>query len=215
MKQKKGPSYSITRLVVGQLATNCYIVADASSRTAVIVDPGGDAQYIAGHVQSLGVTPTAIVATHGHFDHILASSELKGIFHIPFLIHKDDRFLVTRMHETALHFLGSHIVEPAPAVDRYIGNGEEFPLGGGKLKIIGTPGHTPGSISIVVSKRVVLVGDTIFAGGAVGRTDFSYSKPELLATSIRTILSNPADTVLYSGHGDETTVGGERPYHVQ
>lgn len=174
---------TIETLVVGQMATNCYIV------DGIIIDPGDDAEYIMSHLKT---KPTMIVATHGHFDHIMAAYALQLAYNIPFYIHKKDMFLLPRMQSSARHFLGINDVDPPPTPTEI----QEIPF-------IHTPGHTPGSICLPVGD-VLFVGDTIFAGGVVGRTDFSYSDPKKLNTSIKKILSFPPKTHLFPGHGEAT-----------
>lgn len=175
----------IQTLVVGQMATNCYIV------DGMIIDPGDDAEYILSHCKT---KPTMIVATHGHFDHIMAAYALQHTYNIPFYIHKDDIFLLSKMQSSAKHFLGLNDIDPPPR-----------PCEIRNIPFIHTPGHTPGSICIPLGDALI-VGDTIFAGGAVGQTDFSYSDPKKLKTSIKKILSFPATTRLFPGHGEKTTV---------
>lgn len=180
------------------MASNCYIVREGND--AVIVDPGDDGQYIIEELQN--VTPRAIIATHGHFDHVMAAYEIQVSFGLPFFIGKGDEFLLKNMRESAKHYLNIK-TDPPPRVDRVVSGGEVLPLG---LRVLHTPGHTPGSIALV-SNGWIIVGDVIFAGGAVGRTDFSYSDSEQLTASIRKIRSYPEDYILYPGHGEPTTIG--------
>lgn len=196
----------IRRLPVGQLQTNCYLVFDQKSAEAVIIDPGDDANYIIQMLADLDIKPTKIIATHGHFDHILAVAELKLAYGISFLLHPADKFLLKRMRSSAKHFLGID-PGPAPKVDKYLKEGEELKIGNCKLKIICTPGHTPGSISLYSKKiGVIFVGDVIFAGGGVGRTDYKYGNKQDLENSLKGLLKLPKNTVFYSGHGEEETI---------
>lgn len=174
---------NIETLVVGQMATNCYIV------DGIIIDPGDDAEYIMSHCKT---KPTMIVATHGHFDHIMAAYALQLAYNIPFYIHKKDIFLLARMQSSAKHFLGLKDIDPPP-----------YPSEMKDIMYIHTPGHTPGSICLYFPKNNILFsGDTIFAGGAVGRTDHEYSDKAALSRSIQTILSLPPETKLFPGHGE-------------
>lgn len=166
------------------MATNCYI-ADG-----VIIDPGDDAEYIMSHVTS----PRMIVATHGHFDHIMAAYALQVAFDIPFYIHPDDIFLLKNMRSSAKHYLGLMDIDPPPKPTPIV-----------NLPFIHTPGHTPGSISLLV-EDALFVGDTLFADGSVGRTDFSYSDASKLAKSLEKIRSYPAGTRILSGHGEESVL---------
>ncbi len=206
----------ITTLAVGQMAANCYIVSDTKTREGIIIDPGDDAEYISDTLLKLQVTPIMIVATHGHFDHLMAAYALKLGFGIPFRMHPLDVFLVSRMEQTAKHFLGVPCVDPAPSVDRKLREGEVIAVGSIRLTVLHTPGHTPGSICLYEKKLGVLfTGDTIFSTGAVGRTDRSYANREVLMSSIHRILSYPKRTRILAGHGEETTIGAEIRYHVQ
>lgn len=184
---------NIERLIVGSMATNCYIVED------VIIDPGDDAEYIMSHVK---VKPSMIVATHGHFDHIMAAYAIQLAYNIPFYIHEKDAFLLASMQSSAKHFLGLSHVDPPPVAS-------VMP----KLPFIHTPGHTPGSICLKFGDAL-FVGDTIFAGGSVGRTDFSYSDKKQLNKSIERIFQLPDTTRIFSGHGEQTNVGAERQFYT-
>lgn len=202
-------------LVVGQLQTNCYLVMDTKRRETVIIDPGDDATYIADVVREEGMRPTHIIATHGHFDHILGAFELQQAYDIPFLIHQKDDFLVKRMKETARHFLGIDIPDLPPEIKGYVKETDEITVCAYTLHVLETPGHTPGSICLYSPQgKFMLTGDTLFAEGAVGRTDFAYSSFAKLRDSISNILSYPEETILYPGHGDSTTVHEENKHHI-
>jgi len=172
---------NIRTLVVGQMQTNCYIAGD------MIIDPGDDPEYIMAH---LAQKPSMIIATHGHFDHIMAAFALQLAYNIPFYIHADDIFLLSRMQDTAKHFLGIPYVDPPPTPS---------PI---PIPFIHAPGHTPGSISLQFDNALI-VGDTVFADGRVGRTDHVYSKPLELSASIEKITSYPRGTRILAGHGEE------------
>ncbi len=206
----------VTTFTVGQMATNCYLLIDPEIRECVIVDPGDDAEYISDKIVSLGLTPTHIVATHGHFDHIMAAFVLKINFGIPFLMNGLDRFLVDRMQSTAKHFLDIVVVDPPPGIDMSIGQGDILDVGHIGVSILSLPGHTPGSIGLYEKKSgILLTGDTLFADGAVGRTDHEYADRGVLKTSVSKILRLPASTRLLPGHGEETSIGAEVMFHVQ
>lgn len=193
----------IEKLVVGSLQTNCYLYWDEKSQKAIIIDPGDDGDFIAQKILSLKLKPLLIIATHGHFDHILAVTELKLAFNIPFLINRADLFLLNRASRTAQFFIG---VKPDPSLpaDRFIKEGDIVKFGKEGLKVIETPGHTPGGISLY-KKGILFSGDTIFSDG-YGRTDFSYASRSDLEKSIKKILKLPPETIIYPGHGQETSV---------
>jgi hydroxyacylglutathione hydrolase len=207
--------YHIIALTVGQMAANCYLVHDTKTQEVIIIDPGEDAAYIADRVTAIGATPKLLVATHGHFDHILGASELQLLFGVPFAIHEDDRFLVARMHETARHFLGRDVIEMPPVITQTFVDGDTVSCGDLSLRILHTPGHTPGSVCLYgQSLDVLFSGDTIFADGAVGRTDFSYASSEKLSVSLQRIFQLSLVTRILPGHGAETSVQKEKEYHT-
>lgn len=203
----------VKRLTVGQLATNCYLVMDEATREVIIIDPGDDADYITRVISDLQAKPKAIVATHGHFDHILAVTELKLAYQIPFLVNKKDEFLLARMQDSA-RFFTHHNVDPSPTIDGYLEGGDKLEIGNRKLEITDTPGHTPGSISLYSKKdKALFCGDVVFAEGKVGRVDFSYSSPKELKKSLWKLLALPGETKVYSGHGVETTINEVKLYN--
>jgi len=199
----------IEKLVIGQMEVNCYICTDSESKTAVIIDPGDEAPYISDYLEKHTLRPTAILATHGHFDHIMAAFALQHMYRIPFLIHSADAFLVGQMQHSARHFLGISTTDPPPHIDKTVDENDSISIGNKRIKLIHTPGHTPGSVSFVLQKTLI-VGDVLFRGGSIGRTDFSYSNYDDLKSSLRKILSHVSDTVIYPGHGPATRVGDEQ-----
>ena len=202
----------IEQLQVGALQTNCYLVI-ADTGQLLIVDPGDDADYIMRRIADIKGEPTAIVATHGHFDHLMAAYELQVNYGIHFLIHKKDEFLVRAMRESARHFLKVD-AGPVPNIDNHLQDGDNITLGKTEMKVIETPGHTPGSVALWSKEAsMAFVGDLLFAQGAVGRTDFSYSSPKKLERSLQEILKLPPETALFTGHGLATTVSTERKHH--
>lgn len=209
-------SISVMTLRVGSMEANCHIVYDSYTKEAIIIDPGDDAEYISDTIVRLALLPTLVVATHGHFDHIMAAFALTLGFSIPFGIHALDAFLVRRMRESAEHFLGIAHIDPPPVISQTLSHGDTLSIGKTDISILHTPGHTPGSVCFYIpGESLLFTGDTIFAQGAIGRTDRSYASSKDMYTSIRTILSLPKHTRLLSGHGDETTVGAEAAFHVQ
>lgn len=204
----------ILTLTVGQLQENCYIVIDKSSRGAVIIDPGDAADFIFQRIRDISCKPQYIIATHGHFDHLMAVTELAAAFGIPFLIHTRDEFLVTNLRSSARHFIGTD-PGPIPKIDRFIKEGEKLHIGSISFEVLETPGHTPGSVCLYSQKEAVLFcGDTIFARGGVGRTDFSYSDKRALDHSLQRICALPCATRLYPGHGVSSDISHERLFHV-
>jgi hydroxyacylglutathione hydrolase len=197
----------IQTLTVGELQTNCYLVSDSPSNETCIIDPGDDASYIAEKISSTHIQPVAILGTHGHFDHVLSAFELQHIFHIPFYIHPSDEFLLSLMKKTADCYLKTPVVEPPPTPSKTLQKNTSISVGSSVFKILQTPGHTPGGVCFYCPKEYVcFTGDTVFEGGAVGDWHHKYSNKQALLASVQMILSLPTETVLYPGHGHQTTV---------
>lgn len=193
--------FDILTLPVGQLETNCYIIFDKETSESLILDPGDDPDYIERCISDKKLQPILIIATHGHFDHLLAVAELKLNYHIPFKIHKNDEFLLNNMESSTKHFLGIDVAPP-PTPDGYLKEGDSLKIGSKKLKVIETPGHTPGSICFYQrDEKFLFSGDLLFFQGGVGRTDFSYSDEKLMDKSIEKIFKLSNKIKVYPGHG--------------
>jgi len=183
--------WDVTRLVVGPLATNCYVVA--AGEEAVVIDPGAQVGKIVKAVRGLNVL--AVLATHGHSDHVGGVDGFLAETNAPFLAPAADAPLLQR-HVSA---------EPS----RLLRDGDRLECGALTLEFVATPGHTPGSCCYY-APGVLFSGDTLFAGG-VGRTDLPGGSGEALFTSIRERIFTLADeTVVYPGHGEFTTVRREK-----
>ncbi len=192
---------TVSQLVVGQMAANCYIVSDG--KAVIVIDPGDDGQYI---MSKINLPVVAIIATHGHSDHVTAAFEVQTALGTPFYIHAGDIFFLDRMKVPN--------TDPPPTVTKTLSDGDTITIGTYSLVVMHTPGHTPGGIALCEkSSGIAFVGDVLFANGSVGRTDFSYSDPKKLSLSIKKILALPRETILYSGHGPQTTVDKERRVH--
>ncbi|MBI5079334.1 MBL fold metallo-hydrolase [Candidatus Wolfebacteria bacterium] len=197
-------------LRLGQLQTNCYIAHCGGE--AIIIDPADEAEFIAEKIQRLDLKPSAILATHGHFDHILAAGELQMIFNIPFYIHPADEFLLKNMNSSASFWLksfgpsqgGQKINRPLPRIIKSVKNESVINLGGCELKVMETPGHTPGSVCFLADS-IIFSGDTLFKSG-IGRTDFAYSDKNALDKSLEKIFRLPPKTVVYPGHDEKTAI---------
>ncbi len=171
-------------LVLGELATNCYLVWDDKTMDGVVIDPADDGVGISEEVERLGVKLKMILATHGHFDHVMGGLDLKLIYKIPFGCSSKDQFLLQRQQETARYFLKREIEVPDfKKIDLDLDRISAISFGKGELEVIKTPGHTPGGVSFCGDK-LLFTGDTLFASGT-GRTDLSYSSKEDLQNSIR------------------------------
>lgn len=204
-----GWSVLIRKMEVGAFAANCYLVACERTREAVIIDPGGDADRILQQVEKDNVTVKYIINTHGHIDHVAANDEVRKATGAPILIHEKDAEMCKKPHASLAVFVGRlKTAEP----DRLLKGGEQLQVGDLVFEVIETPGHTKGCITLKAD-GVLFTGDTLFAG-SIGRTDLpggSYS--EIIASIKNKLLVFSDDTVVYPGHGPESTIGEERRYN--
>ena len=196
----------IKRLVTGFFGTNCYIVGAESSRAGMLIDPGDDAKQILKSVKDLKLDIKFIILTHGHFDHIGALEKVKEGTGAQLAIHEGDAFfLEKRPLVTAFGFS----YPDAPHPDRLLQDGDKIDVDTLHFQVLHTPGHSPGSICLL-GEGVVFSGDTLFNFG-IGRTDFTGGDYDQLMDSIHTkLMVLPDGTVVYPGHGPETTIGVER-----
>ena len=200
----------IETLVVGPLATNCYVVSSDTTHDgaeAIIIDPGGSPEKIKAYIERSGVTPILIVLTHGHSDHMAAAAGLATKYGIDVAMHGDD-FDTLEMSVADAPMWGLGNLENVP-VARKLSAGDTIEFGGERGKVLHTQGHTKGGICLLFD-GVVFVGDTLFAL-SIGRTDFFGGDMETILDSIRReLFTLPEDTVVYTGHGPATTIGEEK-----
>jgi hydroxyacylglutathione hydrolase len=200
----------IKELVVGPLMANCFIFGCDETKEAVVIDPGGDADRILFSLADSGLNVKYIINTHGHFDHVAANGKIKDATGADILIHPLDASMLGSLSTNAAIFGIS--VGNSPPCDQTIEEGDTVSFGKITLKVLHTPGHTPGGISLYTDK-IVFVGDTLFAG-SIGRTDFPGGDFNTLISSIRTKLFKMDDDVrVLSGHGPETSIGSEKRFN--
>jgi len=196
----------VEKLVVGPFASNCYIVGSQSNKGGMIIDPGDEAKQILKRVKDLELDIKFIVLTHGHIDHTGALKEVREVTGAKVAIHGDDaKSLKNQL--VAIAFGLSYPTPPRP--DRLLKGGDSLDVGGLHFEVLHTPGHTPGGICLL-GEGVVFSGDTLFNYG-VGRTDLPGGSSSQLMNSIQTkLMVLPDNTVVYPGHGSDTTIGAER-----
>lgn len=190
---------NVTALPLGDLTTNCYLVWDESTLEALIIDPADNGDFITDTILQHQLQPVAIVLTHGHFDHVLGLLEVSLNFPVPVLIHEADIFLIKQAQSSALHWLHRR-VDPVPVPGGRIKENDIITFGHEELRIMETPGHTPGSICLY-NDQAIFSGDTLFANG-VGRTDFKYASSEQLQQSLQKIADTMPNVPIFPGHGE-------------
>ncbi|MFV2198108.1 MBL fold metallo-hydrolase [Nocardiopsis sp. LOL_012] len=213
----------IVALPSGPLAANCYVLAPAADGDCVIVDPGQEA---AGQVDKVlseyGLTPGAVLLTHGHFDHVWSAAEVADGRGVPVHLHAADRGLLTEPAAGVSPGFAvqlSALLGPGPFSEpehlAEVSDGDVLALAGLEFTVEHTPGHTPGSVVYHLPARgdqppVLLAGDLVFAG-SIGRTDFPGGDPDAMGASLASaVLGRGDDTQILPGHGPATTVGRER-----
>ena len=196
-------------LETGAFAANCYLAACEKTRRGILIDPGAEAGKILRLVREKDIEVTHIVCTHGHIDHIGAAAAVREALDAPLYIHQADSEMLRHPHD-ALGFYGDK-VEPAEA-DGFLEDGQELTFGSVTLKVLSTPGHSPGSVCLQ-GEGELFSGDTLFAG-SIGRTDFPGGNFAQIINSIKTkLLVLPEETVVYPGHGPASTIGEEKRYN--
>lgn len=200
-------NYTIKRLTVGALDTNCYIIRDNETDAALVIDPGGDAYVIKSALLDMRAYPAAILLTHGHFDHILALDDLRTAKTVV-CIHEKDAEMLSESDLISPSMLGYN-PWPFQKADVLFGDGDRnVSFAGFDFEVIHTPGHTEGSVCYLFGD-LLFTGDTLFCGG-IGRTDFKGGDLQKMKASLSLLCNMPGDYAVYPGHDRETTLSEER-----
>lgn len=191
---------------LGPFQTNCFIAIDDETNRCLIFDPGSDGKDIMKHLEKSGLTPTAVVLTHAHGDHIGGVQDIIDHYHIPFYVHEGDKDKLTDPNLNLSPHMGKQIIiEGEPTL---IKEGDRISCDSLHFDVIETPGHTAGGVCFY-GDGILIAGDTLF-NGSIGRTDFPGGSFEELIEHIKNKLYKlPPDTVVYPGHGPETSIGYE------
>jgi hydroxyacylglutathione hydrolase len=198
-------SLAVERYELGPIATNCYVVrASEEASKAVVIDPGGEAAELGHELEGLGVTCAGILITHGHWDHLGGVADLAEATGAPVHMAADERIALERINDFAPAELPLRPYTP----DVLLRGDETLDLAGITFQTLLVPGHSPAHLAYY-AEGCLFSGDVLFAG-SVGRTDLPFGDWDTLVASIRLLADRfPPETVVYSGHGPETTLGDE------
>lgn len=201
----------IHTLLVGLIQTNCYLIGDGATQEGAVIDPGGDPDLILAAIKAEGLAIRYILNTHAHFDHIAANKPLLAATGALLALHPADVELLATGGGGRWFGLPS-ISSSNPNVE--LSDGQELAVGGLRLKVLHTPGHSPGHVAFYLSEEGALFsGDALFQNG-IGRSDLPGGDyATLIATIRRKLLTLPDETVVYPGHGPATTIGAERRHN--
>jgi hydroxyacylglutathione hydrolase len=199
---------------VGPFFKNGYVVGCERTKTAVFIDPGDEVDQLLDFIRRQQLTVTHILLTHAHVDHISGVAEARRALAAPIYLHHDDHFLYQNAVRAGMMF-GLTVEEPPP-VDVFYEGDDPIRVGDYEVRVLHTPGHCPGGVCLAVRQQGdagaphLFVGDTLFAG-SIGRTDLPGGNYDTLLASITGVLfAFPDESIVYSGHGPETTIGRER-----
>jgi glyoxylase-like metal-dependent hydrolase (beta-lactamase superfamily II) len=195
---------------VGKFYTNCFIIACKHTNDAIIVDPGFDdtaeAEKVLRFIEGNGLNLKMVVNTHGHPDHTCGNGIVKERFDTPILIHKLDAHMLGEIGGRIAGFFGFE--KSSPPADKLLSDGDLLSFGKLTLRVMHTPGHSRGSISLLGEKEI-FTGDTLFMG-SIGRVDFPESSEQEMKLSLRKLATLPDNFAVYPGHGPATTIGEEK-----
>ena len=186
-------------MALGDYQTNCYIIHDEASKSCCVIDPGYDADFILNKLDALGLRLEAILLTHGHFDHVGAVKELAAETSCEVYIHPEDLSMPPMMTAGPLYYTKTYA------------EGTQLKLSGLEIGVLHTPGHTPGSVCLVV-ENTIFSGDTLFQGSC-GRTDLPGGNWATIVSSLHRLAALEGNFWVFPGHGGSTTLRDEKKYN--
>ncbi|MCG8376493.1 MAG: MBL fold metallo-hydrolase [Chlorobiales bacterium] len=197
----------VKKLEVGPIMANCFIVGCETTKEAAVIDPGDDADRILMELAKSELKVKFLINTHGHFDHVGANKRMKDVTGAQLAIHPEDEPMLEQLSQSAMMFGLS--AENSPPADILLNDGDTISFGEITLTVIHTPGHSRGGVCLHTDGHL-FAGDTLFAG-SIGRTDLQGGDYDTLISSIKDrLLGLDDETVVYTGHGPETTIGNEK-----
>lgn len=196
---------------VGILSVNCSLLVDEKEGKALVIDPGADVEKIERELE--GVELIGIVATHGHMDHVGQVKTLRDKHKVPFYMHPLDTFLINDPIWAGFERqIGANL--PCPEPDEFLEEGKELKVGSISIRVLHTPGHTPGLCCLYVEEEGVLIAGDLLFKGSVGRWDLPGGNLEDLKKSLRRVFTElPEDTLVVCGHYEETTLKEEKLFN--
>jgi len=205
----------ITSLSLGFIGTNCYLVADSETKDAVVIDPGGDAPVVLSTAREMGVSLRAIWLTHAHFDHWGGVAGIVRMLNVPVALHSLDLPLYRNLGGAKQWGIPMEPgPEPAILLDQLVSSEKRLEVGNLKFEVRFAPGHTPGHVAFYQKEAGAIFGGDVLFQNSIGRTDLPGGDFDTLINSIRAqFLTLPDSTVVYSGHGPETTIADEKQHN--
>lgn len=204
----------IQMLTLGMFQSNCFIVSCGDTREGVVIDAGDEGEVILKAIDRLHINIKAILETHAHVDHVGALYEVKPALGVPVYMHKDELPMYGMISKQASMF---GLKPPKTvSIDKTLEDGDEIQIGNLTAKVIHSPGHSPGSVCYYFANESpprIIVGDVLFKG-SIGRTDLpGGSYGTIMETLKNVFLPLPGETIVYSGHGPETTIDEEKRFN--